>query len=126
MNKELLKDLTILYVEDEAIISALISKSLRRAVKHVVQAQNGQEALSLYEKEKFDVIVTDINMPIMNGLTFIQKIRESDTIPVVITTGNSEKDYKDVIDSIDNITYMIKPIDIFTLLNNISEKIKAT
>ena len=93
MNKSLLKNITILYAEDESSIQNGITESLNLFGIDVICAKNGEEGLSLFKnsKNKIDLILTDIKMPKMDGLLMVQKIREVDEfIPVVITTAHQE------------------------------------
>ncbi len=122
-----LKELTILYVEDDIDISEEIIDILQLKVKKVLSASNGEEALTIYKNEKVDIIITDIQMPIMDGLTMIQHIREVDEeIPVIITSAFNETSFlKQAIDlHVDK--YIAKPIDIgqlLSVLNRASEVI---
>ncbi len=130
MNKKYLrlKELVVLYVEDEIDVSEEIEDMLRLKVKKLYKASNGQEGLDLYNKySDIDVIITDIKMPEMDGITMISKIRESnETIPIIVTTAFNETSFlKQAIDlHVDK--YIIKPIDmmqLFSVLNRASEVI---
>ena len=78
MNKEILKNISILYVEDESDVREFTSKLLSSLLKNVFTAENGQDGLDLYKENinTIDLIVTDINMPKMNGIAMCEKIRE--------------------------------------------------
>jgi DNA-binding response OmpR family regulator len=113
-----LKELTTLYVEDDKDISEEIIDILQLKVKKVFSASNGEEAIEIYKKENIDIIITDIQMPIMDGLTMLQSIREVDEeIPVIITSAFTETSFlKKAIDlHVDK--YIVKPIDIEQLLS---------
>jgi len=122
-----LKELTVLYVENDKEITKHTVDILQLKVKKVLTASNGQEAITIYKKEKIDIIITDIQMPVMNGLTMVKKIRElNDEIPVIITSAFNETSFlKQAIDlHVDK--YIIKPIDmsqLFAVLNRASEVI---
>ena len=114
----MLKELNILYVEDEHDVMEEIVDMLSIKVKKFFTALNGKEALDIFEKEDIDIIITDIQMPIMDGMEFITQVREKNNdIPVVITTAFNEIEYlKQAIDlNVDK--YITKPIDIVQLLN---------
>lgn len=82
---------TILIVDDEAVIRDLCSRALKGFT--VVQAGNGQAALSLFEKGGIDVVLTDVMMPGMDGIELLKKIKELEpTIVVIVMTGFAEKD----------------------------------
>ena len=118
MNKQILENITVLYAEDETIIQKGITETLNLFDINVICAKDGQEGLSIFEsnKEKIDLILTDIKMPKINGLEMIEKIREIDKeIPIIITTAHQETTF--LMKSIEsNISaYVLKPIDIYKL-----------
>lgn len=121
----MLKKIKVLFVEDEALAREKLAKVLRAILGEVVTAENGQKALDIYNSnptnESFDLIVSDINMPIMNGLELAKNIRESNQeIPIIFITARNETEY--LLESIElNINhYILKPINI----DNLVEKIK--
>ena len=61
-----------LVVDDSLVMRQMVSFTLRDAGLEVEAASNGEEALKLVEKQNFDLIVTDLNMPVMDGITFIR------------------------------------------------------
>ena len=91
---EKLQSLTILYAEDEIGIRENIADSLGYYVKEVYQANNGQEAFEIYEEKKPDIILSDIHMPILNGIEFVKKVRQTNRdIPIVMITAHTDKKY---------------------------------
>lgn len=90
---------TILIVDDSAVVRAVISKSLAlsdASISEVHKASDGKQALEILDKTWIDLVVTDINMPIMDGVTMIRKMREDkilSEIPVVVvsTEGSVER-----------------------------------
>jgi signal transduction histidine kinase len=82
---------TILIVDDEAIIRDLCARILKDY--HVLQAENGQEALRVLDRNPVDLILVDIMMPIMNGLDLLQHVKEQNPEQlVIIMTGYADKD----------------------------------
>lgn len=79
----------ILLVEDDDDTRTVIAFHLRSAEHGVVEARDGEEALALYSQgTPFDVVVTDIHMPIMNGLELARQLRtRSKTVKIVIMSG---------------------------------------
>jgi len=75
-----MEDLTILIVDDDNTTTSILDHMLqgRRCANAIIKASNGQEGLDLYFRYKPDIILSDINMPIMNGLEMIQEIRKVD------------------------------------------------
>lgn len=86
-----------LIIDDSSVMRKIVERSLRQAgveLSGVFEAGNGAEALSLLSKEKVDLILSDINMPVMDGLEFVRQARAAkaatDTPIVMITTEGSE------------------------------------
>jgi len=117
--EDFLKELTILYVEDEEYVREEIEDMLSIKVSKLITAANGQEALDIFRSQEkiIDIIITDIQMPVMDGLELIQNIRQTNQdIPIIITTAFNEVEYlKQAVDlHVDK--YITKPIDIVQLL----------
>jgi len=111
------KDYTILYVEDEKAIRINVKNCLDY-IFNVIVAKNGEEGLEKFNKNKIDLIITDINMPLKDGIWMIKEIREVDSsIPCIITSAID----RDIIDKIKNLSIskcISKPFDIQDLLNS--------
>jgi len=111
MNFAALKHLSILYIEDEPHIRKNALEYLGRYCKKVYEAEDGIVGLSLYNRYKPDLIITDIKMPKLNGLDFIAKVREEDaTTPIIITTAHNDTDYLLKAVELRLVRYLIKPI----------------
>jgi two-component system, chemotaxis family, chemotaxis protein CheY len=92
-----MKKLRVLIVDDSSVMRRIIERSLRQAgldLTEVLEASNGAEALTEAEKGSLDIILSDINMPVMDGLEFLKNLAKVDAakgVPVVmITTEGSE------------------------------------
>lgn len=66
---------TVLVLDDSASIRRLVAATLQGAGYHVVEAQHGGEGIAALDREPVDAIVTDLNMPVMNGLDFVRAAR---------------------------------------------------
>ncbi|EAH5169703.1 butyrate response regulator transcription factor BumR [Campylobacter jejuni] len=124
------KELIILVVEDEVKARESMINILSERFSKVIGAQNGDEGLKKFKKFKPDLIITDIAMPIMDGLDMAREIKEiSDDVPIVVLSAYSEKErlLRSIDIGIDK--YLIKPVDIeelFKVLDYlIGEKIEA-
>ncbi|WP_376804250.1 butyrate response regulator transcription factor BumR [Campylobacter jejuni] len=125
------KELIILVVEDEVKArESMINNILSERFSKVIGAQNGDEGLKKFKKFKPDLVITDIAMPIMDGLDMAREIKEiSDDVPIVVLSAYSEKErlLRSIDIGIDK--YLIKPVDIeelFKVLDYlIGEKIEA-
>jgi len=91
------KKLKVLIVDDSSVMRKIVERSLRQAgldLSEVVEASNGAEALAEVQKGSLDMILSDINMPVMDGLEFLKCLAGVETakgVPVVmITTEGSE------------------------------------
>ncbi|EAJ1292151.1 response regulator transcription factor [Campylobacter jejuni] len=124
------KELIILVVEDEVKARESMINILSERFSKVIGAQNGDEGLKKFKKFKPDLVITDIAMPIMDGLDMAREIKEiSDDVPIVVLSAYSEKErlLRSIDIGIDK--YLIKPVDIeelFKVLDYlIGEKIEA-
>ncbi len=117
-----LQSVKILFVEDETDLVAIISDTLSKLKANFETAENGQVALDKFKEIKdFDLIVTDINMPIMNGLELIKNIREIDKdIPVIIMSAHTEPEYIKSAEELGVDNYLLKPFDFIKFINIIS------
>ena len=82
---------TILVVDDNKEIVYSIGELLKYEGYRVVKAYDGMEALDLMEQEKIDLILLDVMMPKMNGLSALMKLREKSRIPVIILSAKTEE-----------------------------------
>jgi len=120
INKDLLSNITILYIEDEKMIRDEVSYFFSKYVKNFHTATNGQEGLELYNQIKPDLIITDIQMPKMNGLDMIKEINNK-KIPIIITTAFSDIDYFLKAIELNVNKFIIKPINLMELVKSIQE-----
>ena len=123
--KRSLKDLTILYAEDDQDTLKLTAMVLEDYVGRLILAKNGQEAWHLFNQHKIDVVLTDILMPKLSGLDLVGIIRHSTqpNVPIVITSAHTEVKYllEAINLRVDN--YILKPIEIDSLLKVLQKAI---
>jgi CheY-like chemotaxis protein len=116
-----LEDATVLLVEDNLVNQKIVNLSLKKLVKRIDIANNGKEALDKFGSSKFDVILMDVQMPIMDGITATKKIRElEDTTkthtPIIAITANAlSGDKEDCLEAGMN-DYISKPFQIEDLI----------
>ena len=83
----------MLCVDDEPVMLRLVSRLLERMNLSVATAAGPLDALELFESERFDLIITDIRMPQMDGHAFLARIRSQDAeVPVIVATGHASLD----------------------------------
>lgn len=85
---------SILIVEDELRIRFLLRDYLIKEEFNVFEASNGEEGLYIFSTEKIDLILLDIMMPVMDGLTMLEKLRDVSTVPVILLTAKGEEEDK--------------------------------
>jgi CheY-like chemotaxis protein len=116
-----IKNSNILLVEDNAANQKIILLSLKNNVRNIDVANNGKEALDKFAKSKYDLILMDIQMPVMNGITATKKIREVETstntrIPIIAITANALAGDKEVCLAAGMNDYISKPFQIDVLI----------
>ena len=120
---------TLLYVEDEAPIRMVTKMFLTPYFTEIFEAQDGLEAFQIYEEEKPDMIITDIEMLHLNGLELCRKIRQKDKeTPIIITTAYTSVDYLLEAISLNLIKYLGKPLkeeEIMEALENSFELLES-
>jgi CheY-like chemotaxis protein len=118
MDLNCLKDSVILYVEDEESVREQTRMILADFVKEVIVAEDGQIGLKIASEREVDLIITDILMPNMDGITMLKTLRnEQRHIPAIITTAFTETNY--LLDAIKLQVngFITKPINIKDLIN---------
>ena len=121
---EFLKSLSVLYVEDEEEVRLALSRFLSRRFARLDVAANGEEGLAAFREHHHDVVVTDIRMPRMDGLTMAEAIKDiSQEVPVVVITAYNEVEYFQRAIEIGVDRYITKPVNTDLLLIAI---VKAT
>ncbi|NPA55198.1 MAG: diguanylate cyclase [Epsilonproteobacteria bacterium] len=118
---QFLKELTCLYVEDNEFIRESFSMLISRYFKEVVIASNGEEGYEKFLQVHPDIIISDIRMPVMDGLDMVKKIKEhSPDIFVIFTTAFTDIEYlKQAID-LGVEGYITKPVDKQKLLKKLN------
>ena len=105
------KNIKILYVEDDEIARENGIEYLENYFELIYDASDAIKALQLYEKYKPDIIITDIQMPKLNGLEFVKRIRQKDKkTQVIIITAFSDKDYLLKAIELGLVKYLVKPV----------------
>ena len=78
----------ILLIEDDALVALGLSMTLKQPGSRVSHATNGQEGIDIYHRERVDLVITDLNMPVMDGYAVIRTLREeSPEMKIVVVAG---------------------------------------
>ncbi|MCD6163492.1 MAG: response regulator [candidate division Zixibacteria bacterium] len=124
-----MSDIKILAVDDSPTMRRIILNTLKRAgFNNVAEACDGKDALAKLKIDKFDFVITDWNMPEMDGLTFVTTLRADDSLksmPVLMITTRSVKD--DIIQAMDAgvNNYIVKPFTPETLAEKINQVLQS-
>lgn len=123
--KDSFKDITLLYVEDDEMTLEEISFFLKKYVKELIVAKNGEEGLELFKQHNPDMVITDIQMPIMNGLEMSKKILQiNPSVPIAVTTAYSDSQYLINAIEIGIDKYLLKPINMMDVLTVIHKSLQ--
>ena len=116
---------SLLFVEDEIAIRQNYVSYLKLHFQNVYEAENGIEAYNIYKEKKPDIMIVDINIPMMNGLELLEKIRLNDQeIKAIMLTAHTDTDFLLQAASLKLNKYLIKPIARQELKNVLQETVK--
>jgi len=115
---------TILAVDDSASMRQMVSFTLKGAGYDVKEACDGSEALNIAKTQKFDLVLSDVNMPVMDGIQFVTELRklgEYKFVPVLMLTTESSGDTKMAGKKAGATGWIVKPFNPDQLLNTIKK-----
>ena len=104
---------TILIVDDEEMILKALVRTLRNENYNIFTAMGGQEALKLFDMREFDLVISDQNMPEMDGVTFLQKVKaeQPETLTVMLTGAKDISVAMQAINEAGVYKFILKPWD---------------
>ncbi len=117
-----LSDKSILVTDDSAIMRMFLVMSLRRMLRvNITEAVNGIDALAKLKSGKFDLLLTDMNMPEMNGAELIRYVRlgMNSDIPIIVITTKGEIKDREIGMSLGANGYLTKPVNTAELIKTI-------
>jgi CheY-like chemotaxis protein len=119
---------SILIVDDEPMVIRVVKLGLERAGHEVASASNGAEALKLLRDRSYDVLITDLNMPRMDGRelcqTYQEEMPERDTLIFVVTARPGEN-HRVWAGGLQNVEFVEKPASVRRLIARIAERTAA-
>lgn len=119
--------LTLLYVEDEASIREEMIEILELDFENIHVAKNGQEGLEMFQQFLPDIVISDIQMPLMDGITMSQKILSIDSkAKIILTTAFNEQGFLDKAKEAGIKSYINKPVNVSELFETIESLIALT
>ena len=106
--------LRVLTVDDSRTILAMLHHTLSNAGFEVLQAEDGKQGLDVLKTQQVDVVITDINMPVMDGIEFIRHVRATgnhQSLPILILTTETSQDKRDQGKAAGGTGWIVKPFD---------------
>lgn len=120
------KNLSILCVEDEDGVRKPIVNTLKYYFGNVYEANDGKEGLTAYQEYRPDIILCDIQMPVMDGLEMIRQIRKEDnTTPIVLLTAHNSEEYLMELINLHVQHFILKPINSKNLEEGIANALQG-
>lgn len=120
--------ISILAVDDSTSVRKMVESALRFKGYHVVAAADGLEALEALKRDQFDLIILDINMPRLDGLSLLKTLREqpewTHLLVLVLTTEGQEAD-RDQALALGATDYMVKPFKPAQLLERVAALLES-
>lgn len=119
------KKIRLLYVEDNKEVRQYTVETLNHFFEHITVAVDGIEGLEKFKMSTYDLVLTDLNMPRMNGIEMIRQIKEIDpNIAILVLSAHDESDYfiQTIMLGIDG--YLLKPLDIVQFVKTLIKSIK--
>ncbi|RUM66828.1 MAG: hypothetical protein DSZ05_03715 [Sulfurospirillum sp.] len=118
--EKIARQMHLLYVDDNRELCETYVSFFQDIFAHVAYANDGKEALNLYRKNRYDLVITDINMPHMNGFTFIKQMKMiNPEQAVIVVSAYSEIAYLSKINQCDITQFLVKPVDTKELIEKV-------
>jgi CheY-like chemotaxis protein len=116
----------VLIAEDSSVIQNLARKILEFQNYDITAVKNGEQVMQILDKEDFDIVLLDINMPIMDGMECVKAIRElkdkkKATLPVVAITGNAKNYSEEEFKAAGFNDVLVKPLNFDRLVEIVNE-----
>lgn len=126
-----LKDANVLLVEDNVINQKIVILSIQDKVRSIEIASNGKEALDKFVKSRYDIVLMDIQMPVMDGMLATKKIREVEEstntkTPIIAITANALSGDREKCLAVGMDDYIAKPFQMEVLLTKMKDHLKNT
>ncbi|GFD93765.1 response regulator [Alteromonas sp. KUL156] len=114
----------VLIVDDSASVRQIVSMVLKASGYTVIEADNGKNALDKLDGQKIHLIVSDVNMPEMDGMTFVKHARELDAYkftPVLMLTTETDQKMRDTAKQMGVRAWLVKPFQPPLLLSTLAK-----
>ena len=117
----------VLIIDDSTFMRELVASTLKRAGYEVIEGSNGQEGLDRLGENRVNLIISDVNMPVMDGLTFVKNVRSStanEFTPILMLTTESSEERKKEGKAAGATGWIVKPFDPPQFLQTISKVVR--
>lgn len=118
----------IIVAEDSSVIQNLTRKILSQLKYEIVSVKNGKQLIDKLEKETYDLVLLDINMPIMNGMECAKHIRQmeiNNDIPLIAITGNANNYTEEEFEAVGINAFVPKPLNYDQLVDTVKKFMNA-
>ncbi|MFD2934032.1 response regulator [Spirosoma flavum] len=120
----------VLIAEDSSVIQNLARKILEFQNYDITAVKNGEQVLQILEKEDFNILLLDINMPLMDGMECVRRVRalpekEKASVPIVAITGNAKNYTEEEFKTAGFNDVLVKPLNfdrLVEVVNQLTEK----
>lgn len=119
-----MEDVKVLIVEDDETINNMIKEVLEKENYKVFTAFDGEEALDIWEREEFKLIILDIMLPKIDGIEVMRRIRKSSMVPILILSAKAEESDKVIGLGLGADDYLVKPFSIAELIARVRANIR--
>lgn len=120
--KDVLKNITILYIEDDEFIRNSVTKTLKLLCDNVISIKDCDNAYEVYNEQKPNIIISDILLNKISGIDFVKQIREEDKdIPIILLSAYSDTSYLLDAVKLHLVDYLIKPVDFESLYDTLKK-----
>lgn len=113
---------TILVIDNDEGMTAAVSTRLECLGFECVTAQTGAQGVAEFDPDRIDLVITDLNMPSLDGVGVVQKIREKCGVPIIVVTG-FRKEYTDGLRELKDIQVIEKPFRIQDLIDMVETEV---
>ncbi|MBI3581512.1 MAG: response regulator [Nitrospinae bacterium] len=115
---------TVLLVDDDELTLSILTRFLSNNGFQVKSASDGVDALRMLDSESFDLVISDVSMAEMDGITLLKTIRENgNDVPFIVVTGHPKMDgYINAVQKFGAFEYLQKPIEL-EMLNNVIRRL---
>jgi len=116
----------VLVVDDSALIRNMVSTILQELGLETELAENGEVAMNIFAQQEFDLVVTDVIMPEVDGIELVRQIRAINTeVPILVVTSAAHPRYQESSQKAGANGFLLKPIDSDLLQNAVRKLLPA-